>query len=68
MTDEKKPRKIKDLKARLGRTIAPNTPGEEDEVAAPNLGAAAPAATAPEPSAPAPAAAAPGIVAPPAAV
>lgn len=68
MTDEKKPRKIKDLKARLGRTIAPNTPGEEDEVAAPNLGAAAPAAAAPEPSAPAPAAAAPGIVAPPAAV
>ncbi|MEM9861811.1 MAG: hypothetical protein AAF938_09365 [Myxococcota bacterium] len=28
MADEpKKPRKIKDLKARLGRTIAPNTPG-----------------------------------------
>lgn len=66
MTDEKKPRKIKDLKARLGRTIAPNTPGEEDEVGAPNLGAAAPGIGAPaasEPSAPAP-----GIVAPPAAV
>ncbi|MEZ4248353.1 MAG: hypothetical protein R3B99_08955 [Polyangiales bacterium] len=67
MTDAKKPRKIKDLKARLGRTIAPNTPGEDDDeaVPAPNVGGAA---------VPAPAAAADpvpppgGIVAPPAAV
>ncbi len=43
MTDANKPRKIKDLKARLGRTIAPNTPGggDDEAVPAPNVGSAA---------------------------
>ncbi|MEM9073956.1 MAG: hypothetical protein AAGE52_36020 [Myxococcota bacterium] len=58
----KKPRKIKDLKARLGKTIAPNTPQDGDGVAPP------PSVTGAEPK-PKPAVAPPGgVVAPPAAV
>lgn len=39
MADQaKKPRKIKDLKARLGRTIAPNQQGGQPAVPAPNVG------------------------------
>ena len=53
MADKPKPpRKIKDLKARLGRTIAPNTPGAEmpEGVPAP-AGAASPGVVKPPPSA-----------------
>ena len=46
MADQaKKPRKIKDLKARLGKTIAPSTQGGGQAVPAPNVGA--PGAAAP---------------------
>ncbi|MBX3250253.1 MAG: hypothetical protein KF901_23955 [Myxococcales bacterium] len=68
MTDDKKPRKIKDLKARLGRTIAPNTPGADEDVApAPNLGGPAPAASPAAPATPGAAAPAPQPIAAPAA-
>ena len=57
MADQaKKPRKIKDLKARLGKTIAPNTQGGGQAVPAPNVAGAAPGAQAP---------AGGGVVAPP---
>jgi hypothetical protein len=49
MSDDKKPKK--DLRARLGRTISPNTPGAP-AIGAPAVGAAAPAA---KPGAPVPA-------------
>lgn len=55
----KKPRKIKDLKARLGRTIAPNTQ-QGDGAVAPPPGVGAQPAAKPKP------AAAPGDVVPPA--
>lgn len=68
----KKPRKIKDLKARLGRTIAPNTQ-QGDGAVAPPPGVGAQPAAKPKPAAPPgevvpPSVgkpAAPGIVAPP---
>lgn len=53
----------KDLRARLGRTIAPNTPGAP-AIAPPSVGAAAPDAGGDAPIAP-PAIAAPPIAAPP---
>lgn len=63
MSDDKKPKK--DLRARLGRTISPNTPGAPP-IAAPNVGgAAAPAPGAPAPVVAPPAAVAPPVVAPP---
>ena len=46
--DPKKPRKIKDLKARLGRTIAPNTPGA---VVPPSVGEKKSSGVVPPPSA-----------------
>lgn len=74
----KKPRKIKDLKARLGRTIAPNTQQGDGAVAPPPGVGASPAVTPPAAAKPKPAVApgevvppsvgkpaAPGIVAPP---
>lgn len=76
MAATKKPRKIKDLKARLGRTIAPNTPQGGDAVAPPPGSVAppggqpstpAPGGVVPPPGGvvPPPSAAPPGIVAPP---
>lgn len=79
MSEEKKPKK--DLRARLGRTIAPNTPGAPPiaapggviappaatPAAAPAAGAAAPA-VAPKASSPGAVAAPAGVAPPPAAV
>ncbi|UJR79882.1 hypothetical protein [Sandaracinus amylolyticus] len=72
MSDDKKPKK--DLRARLGRTISPNTPGAAP-IATPNVAgaapAAAPAAAAAAAAVPPPAIApvvAPPVVAPPAAI
>lgn len=71
MSEDKKPKK--DLRARLGRTIAPNTPGAPP-IAAPGGVIAPPAAATPPAAAPAaatpaaagtPAAAKPAVVAPP---
>ncbi len=72
MAATKKPRKIKDLKARLGRTIAPNTPQGGDAVAPPPGSAAPPPGQQPPGGAVPPPAGVvpppsggPGIVAPP---
>ena len=63
MAAAKKPRKIKDLKARLGRTITPETKGDGDATVQPPGGAAAPAEAKPKAAVPPPG----GIVPPPAA-
>lgn len=62
MSDDKKPKK--DLRARLGRTISPNTPGAAP-IAAPNVGGAAAPAAAPAAVTPPPAGVTPPVVAPP---
>lgn len=64
MSDEQsnQPRKVKDLKARLGRTIAPSTPGA---VMPPGINLPSPVAGVPTPPGAAPAAAADGAAAAP---